>query len=112
MDITIFIFLSIIAFFLMFYGWTYDGINFVFLILSSVIFIMLSNSAFDITWSSPEIYNSTISTYTIHYASPECAQLYNIFSVSAFLLTIGKVAVFAQSNLDIKIPSIWKKLMR
>jgi hypothetical protein len=110
MDITFFIFLSLISLFLMFYGWQMEGINFIFLILSSAIFAMLALSSFEITWTYPMSTNSTVIDYTVTKQSIEFVRLFGLLSALSFLMALGKVAILAEQNLNYDFSPILKRL--
>ncbi|WP_440944920.1 hypothetical protein ACSAZL_12210 [Methanosarcina sp. T3] len=112
MDITFFIFLSLIAFFLMFYGWHQDGVNFVFLILSSAIFIVLAFSSSEITWTYAIISNSTAIDYTVTQRSIVFARLYGLLSGLCFLMAFAKLAILAEENTRVDFSKIWEKITK
>lgn len=112
MDITLFIFLGLITFGLFFYGWIKDGINFVFLFLCCPLFYILSQNSVDISWSYAVNLNATYSTYTIHDHSIEFFYLFIIFSGISLLGLILKIAIYAESNLQIDIKAKLSKLWR
>jgi len=112
MDITFFIFLSLIAFFFMFYGWHTGGVNFVFLLLSFIIFIVLSFSSSEITWTYVTITNSTAVDYTVTQRSTVFARLYQLLSGLCFFMMIGKIAILAEENMGMDFSKIWEKITK
>ncbi|AAM06596.1 hypothetical protein [Methanosarcina acetivorans] len=112
MDITFFIFLSLIALFLMFYGWQMNGVNFIFLILSSAIFLVLALSSSEITWTYVVISNSTAIDYTVTQRSIVFARLYGLLSGLCFLMALAKLAILAEENTKIDFSKIWEKITK
>ena len=110
MDITLFIFLSMITFFMMFYGWSQNGVNFVFLLISSGMFAVLAFSSFDITWSYPMLSGNSTTTYTISHVSVDFVRLYGLLSGLCFFMALGKVAIIAEENFNIDFPGAFKRL--
>jgi hypothetical protein len=106
MDITLFIFLTLIGLFFFVYGWEKDGISFIFLFLSVFIFLPLTFESFSISWYFNS--NSTVTTYPV--ASREFTILFSILSMMAFLLTYIKIAIFVEENYNKKILNLgWLK---
>lgn len=112
MDITLFIFLSLIAFFFMFYGWQMGGINFVFLLISFGIFAVLAFSSSEITWTYAISSNSTIVDYTVTQRSMVFARLYGLLSLSCLPMTFAKLAILAEENTKIDFSKIWEKITK
>lgn len=110
MDITLFIFLSLISLFCMFYGWQTDGINFVFLILASGIFAVLSFSSFDISWTYAMNMNGTVTNYVVTQQSIDFVRLYGLFSALSFVMALGKVAILAEEQLDYNFGPVLTKI--
>lgn len=110
MDITFFIFLSLIGFFMLFYGWQTSGINFVFLLLSSAIFVILAMHSFEITWTYAMNLNGTASNYVVTQSSTDFSRLYMLLSGLSFLMTLGKVAILAEETLNYDFSPILRRL--
>ena len=110
MDITFFIFLSLISLFFMIYGWQTSGINFMFLILSSAIFTILAFSSYEITWSYPVIQNSTATAFVITESSMEFARFYGLLAAIMFPYDARKSRNLAEENLNYDFSPILKRL--
>ena len=110
MDITFFILLSLISFFCTFYGWQTNGINFVFLLLASGIFAILSFSSFDITWTYAMNLNGTATSYVVTQQSIDFVRLYGLLSLLSFVMALGKVAILAEEQLDYNFGPVLTKI--
>jgi hypothetical protein len=96
----------------MFYGWHTGGVNFIFLLVSLIIFLVLSFSSSEITWTFVTISNGTAVDYTVTQRSIVFARLYQLLSGLCFFMTLGKLAIFAEDNTKIDFSNIWEKITK
>lgn len=100
MDQTFFIFWELVAIWLFYYGMKYNDVRYIFLLLASGVFYMLSLAAYDITKDYPEIIFNNVTTYTLHYVNQEAAYLNLAFAGISFLFFIAKLLFFMESILS------------